>query len=267
MQSVVPHTGPNIQVIDRAVTLLDLLAASERPVGMTELARGAGLSKTTTRRVLASLERHKLCERTPEGQYRLGLKLFELGMFVQERLDLRERSRAELTRLAEASKLTAFLCIREDRRAICIERIDGPYAHSLALRLGGALPLHTGAAPLVLLAYCSDEEVEQYLEHEPLHDGLTERTATTREEILARVHSVRERGYAVSNQDVTTGVAAIGAPVFDHSRTLVASISVSGLTPHVLGKNEGPLVEQVCAAAAAVSRELGFETARVAGAR
>jgi DNA-binding IclR family transcriptional regulator len=258
MRPAVPHNGSPIQVIDRAVTLLDELAADSRPKSLAALSAASGLSKTTARRVLASLEQHGFCERTTAG-YRLGLRLFELGTLVRERLDLRERSTPALEWLAETTHLTVFLCVREDDRAICIERIDGRFAHTLALRLGGTLPLHTGAAPLVLLAYSSDDEVERYLAASfGQLQGFTSRTMTSPEAVREAVYECRARGFVVSNQDVTDGVAAIGAPVFDHMGAVAAAVSLSGLTPHVLGDNQPRIVDAVCTAAARTSKELGF---------
>lgn len=258
MRSIVPHSGSQLQVLDRAAELLALLEFSREPLGLAALAARSGLSKTTTRRVLVALEFHRFVERTPAGAYRLGLRLFELGSLVQRQLDLRERSAPKLHELAERTRLTVFLCIRDSDRAICIERIDGAYAHSLALRLGGSLPLHVGAGPVTLLAHAPREEVETYIRAALPLTHFTRRTHTTPEEILAVLSEVRERGYVVSDQDVTEGVAAIGAPVFDHAGMPVAAVSVSGLLHQVLGKHTEDMARLVCETGLAISRELGF---------
>lgn len=258
MRNNVPHSGSPVQVIDRAVALLEELAVDSRPRSLAALSAAVGLSKTTTRRVLMSLEQHGFCERAATGEYRLGLRLFALGMLVRERLDLRDRSKSVLEWLAETTQLTVFLCIREDDRAICIERLDGRFAHTLALRIGGTLPLHTGASPLVLLAYSSDEEIEQYLASHERLEKFTGRTMTSSREVRRAIADCRAHGFVVSDQDVTDGVAAIGAPVFDHTGAVVAAVSVSGLTSHVLGDREARIVEAVCSAGARISGQLGF---------
>jgi DNA-binding IclR family transcriptional regulator len=245
-------------VIDRAVALLDELAADSRAMSLAALSMGSGLSKTTVRRVLTSLEQHGFCERTPTGEYRLGLRLFALGTLVRERLDLRERSRPALEWLAEKTHLTVFLCIRDADRAICIDRVDGRFAHTLALRLGGTQPLHAGASPLVLLSYTSDEDVERYLAKAGGLEKFTARTLTSRAAVRRAVLVCRDQGFVLSNEDVTDGVAGIGAPVFDHGGAVVAAVSLSGLTPHVLSANESRLIEDVRTAATRISRELGF---------
>lgn len=252
------ETNSQIQVIDRAVSLMRLLAEAEGPQGLREIARQTSLSPSTTRRILASLCHHQLCEQTPEGAYRLGLALFELGTRVEADLDIRTRSLPALKRLSEISHLTAFICVQRDERVIAIERVDGRYAFSLALTVGGSLPLHAGAAPRALLAYTPEEEALRLLEQNP-PERLTERTLVDREEILADMRASRQRGYAISDEDVTPGVAALGMPVFGHlfSDRPVAAISIAGLVPQVLGDDFERLLGQLRGAAEEISRELG----------
>jgi DNA-binding IclR family transcriptional regulator len=252
------ETGSQIQVIDRAVGLMRELSRADGPVGLRDLSRRVGLSPSTTRRILASLAHHGLCEQTPEGTYRLGLVLFELGSKVEADLDIRTRSLPALQHLVDQSHLTAFICIQRDDRAIAIERVDGRYAFSLALTVGGSLPLHAGAASRALLAWLPEDEALRLLDASP-REAFTERTLTEPDEILADMREVRERGYAISDADVTPGVAAIGMPVFGHldEDLPVAAVSIAGLHPQVLGAERERLIGLLREAAEEISRELG----------
>ena len=246
-----------IQVIDRAVALMRALAESDEPQRLRDLAAKASLSPSTTRRILASLCGHGICEQTPEGTYRLGLTLFEFGRRVEADLDIRARSLPALKRLSDVSHLTAFICVQRDEWAIAIERVDGRYAFSLALTVGGSLPLHAGAAPRALLAHMPEEEVSRLLvQHPP--ERFTDRTLVSEREVLEDTRITRERGYVISDEDVTPGVAAIGMPVFGHlASEPVAAISIAGLVPQVLGDGFDALLGQLRDAAAEISRELG----------
>jgi DNA-binding IclR family transcriptional regulator len=250
--------GSGIQVVDRAVGLMRALAEADGPQRLRDLADRVDLSPSTTRRILASLCQHQLCEQTPEGTYRLGLALFELGSRVEADLDIRTRSLPALKRLSDASHLTAFICVQRDERAIAIERVDGRYAFSLALTVGGSLPLYAGAASRALLAHLPEEEATRLLGEEPL-EAFTERTLVDPRQILADMRETRERGYAISDEDVTPGVAALGMPVFGHlfSDRPVAAVSVAGLVPQVLGDGRDDLLAQLREAAEEISRELG----------
>ena len=253
-----------IQVIDRAMVLLRALSEGGPEVRLRDLTRSSGLSPSTTRRILSSLIENDLCEQNGDGSYRLGLALFELGTRVEASFDLRDRSRPGLERLAATTNLTAFLCVRRDLKAICIDRIDGNYAFSLALTLGGSLQLHVGGASRALLAWDSDEQVLSYLRDAPPFTALTPRTLVTPEQVLADVKESRERGWAISNEDVTPGVAAIGAPIFGHVQPErpLAAISVAGLTPHVLGERADEIAGLLTQTADTISRSLGYEVKR-----
>lgn len=253
------HSAAQIQVLDRAVALLRILAAARRPLRLGAIAEQASLSPSTTRRILSSLCSNGLCAQGSDGYYRLGLLLFELGSRVEASFDIRERARPALVRLSELTHLTAFLCVRHEQRAVAIERIDGRYAFSLALTVGGTLPLHSGGAPRVFLAYDSEADVRSYVEDAGPLERFTPSTIVDIDTLLADLRSVRESGLVVSNEDVTPGVAALGAPVFGHvdAAKPVAAISVAGLVPHVLGEQKDSIVSLLLETAELISRELG----------
>jgi DNA-binding IclR family transcriptional regulator len=248
-----------IQVIDRAISLLRILGAAQGPMRLGQIADKAELTPSTTRRILSSLCEHGACTQGSDGAYRLGLLLFELGSRVEAGFDLRERALPALERLSALIHLTVFLCVRHENAATAIERIDGRYAFSLALTVGGSLPLHVGAAPRVFLAYDSEGEIRQYLDYAGPLERFTERTLVEAEDVIADLRESRERGYVISDEDVTPGVAALGAPIFGHQGEgkPVAAISVAGLVPQVLGEKRELLVDLLVETAELISRDLG----------
>jgi len=250
--------GSQIQVIDRAVGLMQTLADADGPLGLREIARRSGLSASTTRRILGALCHHDLCEQTASGGYGLGLRLFELGMRVESGLDIRTRSLPTLKRLSEESHLTVFMCIRREDRAIAIERIDGRYAFTLALTLGGSLPLYAGAAARVLMSYLPQQEVLRVLKEQP-PVPFTDHTLVDPKELIADLQISRERGYVISDEDLTPGVAALGMPVFGHlsDEQPAAAISLAGLVPQLLGDQFERHLALLRRAAQDISRELG----------
>jgi IclR family acetate operon transcriptional repressor len=251
--------GTQIQVIGRATRLLRLMGTAPEPMRLRDLARQAELTPSTTRRILASLVENGLCQQGPDGNYRLGLLLFELGSRVQAGFDLRLRARPALERLSALTQLTVFLCVRNEQRVTAIERVDGRYAFSLALTVGGSLPLHAGAAPRVLLAYDDEADVRRHLSDEAPLERFTDRTLVETDEILADLRETRKRGYVVSEEDVTPGVAAIGAPIFGHDGAgkPVAAISIAGLLPQLLGDERERILALLLEAAQLISQDLG----------
>src|SRR5438874_4502796 len=114
-----------VQVLDRAVTILDTLAADDADLSLFELAERLSLHKSTIHRLLMVLERHRFVERRAQsGKYGLGLKLFELGTRAFARLGLGERAHPHLERLAAEAGETAHLCVLEDGEVLYLEKVE-----------------------------------------------------------------------------------------------------------------------------------------------
>jgi DNA-binding IclR family transcriptional regulator len=249
--------GNPVQVIGKAGLILDALAA-QGELGAGRLAELVGEPRSSVYRLLASLQRIDLVEPgTRRGTYRLGLKLFRLGSAVLARFDVREAALPVLERLHRETEETVFLSVRRGWEAVCIERLDGRWVQSMAVGVGGSLPLHVGAASRVLLAFEPREVWEEYVARGELA-VFTPRTLATRESLFAALGETLRSGCATSDEDVVLGIAAVGAPVFDHRGGVCAAISMSGLKSVILGANAERSRRTIRAAAAEISHALGY---------
>jgi DNA-binding IclR family transcriptional regulator len=247
----------HVQVLGKAASLLDALA-ERHELTVAELAELTREPRSTVYRLLASLQHLDMIERGSErGTYRLGLQLFRLGAAVTARFDERQAALPVMERIHEQTGETVFLCIRRGLEAVCIERIDGRRVQSLALRLGGSLPLHAGAAPRALLAHEPRAFWETYVSNGTLQ-ALTPKTPATRERLFPTLHEVRKKGYSVSDEDVTIGIAAVGAPIFGHQGRVRAALSISGVRPAILARNRRAMIACMVDGARDVSHALGF---------
>jgi DNA-binding IclR family transcriptional regulator len=117
-----------------------------------------------------------------------------------------------------------------------------------------------GGAPRALLAAEPEAAIRGYLHRARPIVKFTERTLTDPEEILADLLEARERGWVLSEEDVTPGVAALGMAIYGHESDMpVASISLAGLVPHVLGDDRDRFLELLRETADAISRNLGHD--------
>src|SRR5579862_7015338 len=172
-----------IRALAKAVHLLEQLADA-REATPRRLAELLDEPRTTTYRLLRSLEALDLVEPGAQpGSYRLGWKLMRLGAAVVERLDERQAALPVMERVHERVGETVFLLVRRGFDAVCIERLDGLRVQSLALRLGGSLPLHAGAGPRALLAWEPRVFWEEYVRTAPL-TAVTDKTPATREALF-----------------------------------------------------------------------------------
>ena len=147
-----------------------------------------------------------------------------------------------MERVHEETEETVFLCIRRGHEAVCIERIDGRWVQSMALRLGGSLPLHVGAAPRVLLAFEPREFWEEYVRADGGLEPFTRRTPVPKTALFRALEEVRDRWLSISDEDVVVGMAAVGAPIFDHRGRVCAALSMSGPRPAILGDTQATTV-------------------------
>src|SRR5215210_4674369 len=201
-----------VAVLAKAMTLIDRIADAGE-VTPARLAELTGEPRSTVYRLLASLQELELVEPgRRRGTYLLGLKLFRLGSTVVSRFDERQAALPVMERIHEETGETIFLCVRRGDDAVCIERIDGSRVNLLALRIGGSLPLHVGAAARALLAFEPPTAWDEYLNRQHL-EPLTPNTPATRDAVLEELRATRARGYSISDQDVTPGVGSVGAPI------------------------------------------------------
>jgi DNA-binding IclR family transcriptional regulator len=247
-----------IRALAKAVLVLEQLAEA-REATPRRLAELLNEPRTTVYRLLGSLEALDLVEPGAQpGTFRLGWKLMRLGAAVIERLDERQAALPVMERIHEATGETVFLLVRRGDDAVCIERLEGLRVQSLALRLGGSLPLHVGAGPRVLLAWEPREFWETYAAGRGEFEGPTGLGPHSRAELFAELDRTRVQGFAVSDEDVTHGIASLGAPVFDYTGGIRAALSVGGMKQLVLGDDYDRIVELLVAGAREVSAALGF---------
>ncbi len=257
-RNIGPVAEPRTKVLGKAGKLLELLAANPGTTA-PELAQLMAEPRPSVHRLVQDLVALGYVEPASRpGTYQLGLGLFRLGSVVASRLDVRERARPVMEEVHRALEETVYLVVRRGDDAVCIERVEGLHIRSMALQLGGSLPLHLGAGPRALLAFEPRESWDGYFQRATL-EARTPRTPTTRAGLLALLEEARHRGYDISDEDVTVGIASVGAPVFDHTGSVRAALSVGGMRSALMDDGGEKAVKLVTEGAREVSRRLGFE--------
>lgn len=247
-----------VRVLVKAMAVLDLLAESSEQMSLGDIAARLELNKSTCYRILSTLATEDFVERPSPGTYRLGVGAFRIGAAMARRMGVRERALPAMQDLYRATGETVFLLVPHGDEAVCVERLDGRYAATHTLRVGGVLPLHLGAGPRLLLASLPAEQREAYFAGpfaRRVVPGLRE------DALRAQVDRILEDGYSFSEDDVETGVSALSAPVRDHAGTVVAALSLSGLSAHLPVEERDDQLRVLFDAARSASRALGQRTA------
>jgi DNA-binding IclR family transcriptional regulator len=217
----------------RAMRLLDLFDRGRPEMSLAEFARRSGYSKSTTYRLLVTLVEAGWLERTPAGAFRLTIKAFQVGSVLVDSLELRREAAPIMAKMAAEIDEAVYLVVADGTRAVCLERIDsGRGVRLMDLDVGGSQPLNLGAAPRALLAFDEDRLLPPLLE-----EGLSRRTEHSLvdpADLRNDLAETRRRGYSISDEDVTVGIGAIGAPILGSDGVALAALSFGGLRQNVL---------------------------------
>lgn len=207
---------------DKVLRLLTAFEATGDAT-LTDLARLAELPKSTTHRLLATLQRYGLVERSGPSGYRLGLRAWQLGQRARPYQALARSAQPHLDALTAASGESSFLTVPEQTHAMCIAVTESPSLMRLTLRIGAHVPMHLGASNRILLAFLPPRDRDVVVRH--VAEGEADRAAL--EEDLTRI---RARGYVVTASQLTAGTTAIAVPVLDQKGALIAGLSIGGPT-------------------------------------
>ncbi|MGH9350561.1 MAG: IclR family transcriptional regulator [Terriglobia bacterium] len=250
------------QVLERVFALLDILARNNKDQSLGELTETLGLHKSTTHRLLKILERHRFVERdAASGKYLLGSRLLELGMRVAARLDIPELARPHLERLSRESGETAHVGILRDGEVFSIANVEGHHTLRTPATVGRKTPAHCSSLGKALLAFLPAEEVDAMISRHGLK-AYTRNTLTRPRALKTELQMVRERGYAVDEEEFEEGLKCISAPVFDHTGKAIAAISIAGAAFRVKAGGVPAVGRSVMRAAADLSRSLGYAAGR-----
>lgn len=214
----------------KAIIVFKAICHLGAPCSIAQIAGIVGYPRTVTVRMVSTLEHHGFIERSAQsGLYSVSPMMLH---FVQKALSSNPvLSRVELIirEIVSQTEDTALFMIRNGDKALVMNRVEGSApVRVFASEVGMELPLHCGGAPLALLAYSQDAEIESYLS-QPLKKR-TETTITDPGTIRARIQEVRDKGYSVGNSDLFDYVVAVGAPIFNADGKLAGAVSVGNIT-------------------------------------
>ena len=215
---------PGVSVTARALRVFETFSPRHRLLGLTDIARRAGLPLSTVHRLVAELTAWGALERADDGRYRIGLRLWEVATLAPRGLGVREAALPFLEDLYEATHENVQLAVLDGSEVVYVERISGRSAVSVFTRVGGRWPAHTTGVGLVLLAYAPTEEQERYLAG-PLA-AFTEKTIVDPVRLRRELAEVRRQDYAVSDGQVTLDALSVAAPVRGPDDAVVAALSI-----------------------------------------
>ena len=217
-----------VPAIDRCFAILQLVAASKRSLGISEIARMLDFHKGTVFNMVHTLASLEVLEHGADGKFRLGTALFALGNAAGGRSELIQTVRPFLMKMNQTTKLSAFLGIRSGLKAIIIDKVDSANDLKISSEVGMHMPLLGGAHGKALLCQLSDAHIDRILSDNKLKqftpNSIVDKTIYKKE-----IQTVRNQGVAYDREEYIEGIVAVSVPVKIHRQDLQAAIWVVGL--------------------------------------
>lgn len=251
-----PGSG-QIQSLTRGMRLLECLADSEDGAVLTDLAQQLELAPSTTHRLLVSFQQHQFVRHDPFlGKWFIGVGAFAIGNAFLHHRDYLVQSRPVMHQLMEVTGETVNLALVEGGRAVFVAQVESPEMMRMVVPLGSRALLHASGVGKAFLATMPQEDVDAVLEQHGMQ-MLTARTLSTPQALAADLSAIRQRGYAIDNEEQAVGLRCVAATIHDEQARAVAAISVSGPKARISDDYFAELGRQVMLGAEEITRHIG----------
>lgn len=220
-----PSAGPD--VVGKALALLSRLGDYPDGAPAAELARKVGFPLSTAHRLLGALVREGFATfDAGTKRYMLGLHLFSLAQQALLSRGFTGMARSVLEEVSSVTREATLLAVRDGERQLYVYSIEGPQQVRVVGEAGRHGPLHCTSQGKVLVAFAEPSAREYLVENLPLTPA-GPKAITTRARFREEIERVRERGYALVDEEHEAGIRAISVPVFGHEQVAAAALSTA----------------------------------------
>ena len=246
-----------INALTRGLIILETILEKD-VIGITEMSKILGVNKSSAYRLISTLEEREYVEQDPVStKYKLGLKFISFGEKSLASLEIREISKPYLKDLTSITKEASHLCILFQSQALFINQESSPERLSVNTYIGMFEPIYCSAVGKALLSHLPANEQEKIIKTLEIK-AFTPRTITDLDVLRHELKKTLQRGYAVDDEELSTGLRCIAAPIFNHKGEVIASIGISGPVTRIRTDNLNEYVVTVVNTAYEISKKTGF---------
>lgn len=246
-----------IQSVQRAGEILSLFVNEKKPLGITEFARHLGLPKTTVQGIVLTLLDMNFLERDPvTSKYRLGPMLFQLGMKYATNMDLVNIARVWMERLCFQFREPVNLGMLVGNHIVVLLRIEPENKFMAMPQAGSVIPAHTTSIGKIIYASLSEEHRNELLKDYSF-TPMTDNSITRRDDFLAELREVKEKGISYDREENVVGLAGIGGPIYNYDGQVFAAIALTGNAENIISRQED-IINGLLYTCRMISEQLGY---------
>jgi len=241
--------------VKKAFEILGALSSSKEGLGVSEIARGLNMAKSTVHGMTSTLEELGAVMRDPyTKRYRLGFTLFELGRLAYSQIDLKTLARPIMEELMEKTQASVFLGILNWDHVTVLDIVESRQDLKITAPIGATIPLFAGAVGKVFLASMEEKQAEKIIQSQGL-TRFTENTIVDPKLYYQELRRVRKMGYAADDEEYILGVRAVASPIVGLGQ-LMSAIWVVGFKASLDEKKMKDLITLTRKAAEDISRRI-----------
>ncbi|MFG6150274.1 IclR family transcriptional regulator [Halobacillus sp. B23F22_1] len=244
--------------VRNALLILKSFSTFEPTKKVSELAESLGLAKSTVSRLLSTLASEGFVIKDPKtNAYRLGLPVLTLGGIVTNNLEIHKESAPVLSKLVNDTGETAHVAIMDGLDTIYIHKEECHHPVRILTHVGRRNPSYCTSSGKVLLAFS-----EKHIVEEVINKGLvsyTENSITDPDQLRQELHMIREKGYAISTEELTEGTKSVAAPIRDYKGKVVSAITVVGPVQRLKNNKIPDVAKKVIEAGKEASERMGYD--------
>ncbi len=246
-----------LQSLSRASDILDFFLNEDRSLGLTDIVKRTGLPKSTVQGLIYSLESLDYLEQDSDTyKYRLGPKLFQLGMKYLTSNDIFETTQVWMERLSYKFHEAVNAGMLIDNKVVVVMRIEPDKRFMTYPKVGAIIPIHSSSIGKTLLAHLpGDKQLEILKDHQ--FTKYTENSIDNLDDFLEELKTVKDEGISYDREESAMGLSCIGAGIFNKKGQVIFAFTLSGQT-EVINENREEIINTVRETSSQLSKQLGF---------
>jgi DNA-binding IclR family transcriptional regulator len=247
--------------LDKALAVLEAIAEQSQPIGLPDLSARLNLPRQTVHRVLIQLEAAGLLRRDPSrDRFAIGPRFSALALRSLQTRNQSAPVRVILQALVDDIEETCNIGVLDGLDFLYVERIECAWSLRVHLQAGSRLPAYTTSGGKVMLAHLDDRPRANLLKGARLK-AYTTHTRTLVADLEEEFATIRERGYALNDQEFSVGIVGAAVPILDRDGRALAALAMHGPSPRVDLDRAERLVPRMQEAARALARAWGLDGA------